>query len=577
MARKDKPSKVETAKQNSHYLRGTVAEVLASDAASFDHDDVQVLKFHGIYQQDDRDRRKGKHKDYSFMIRLRLPGGRMTAEQYRRLDDVATTYTHNHSLRATTRQSFQFHGVLKENLKQTMADINRALVSTIAACGDVERNVMASPAPLAAPTHRTVQEMASQISDELAPASGAYYEIWLNGEKAERREKTPHGEEPFYGETYLPRKFKVGITLPDDNSIDVYTQDVGLIAVPDGDAIGAVNVLVGGGLGMTHRKEDTFARLGTRLGSVPTEHAADAVKVIASIFRDHGNRSDRRHARLKYLIEAWGMDKFRDEFIDRAEFPLHDWIDVGPMELNDYLGSHEQGDGRYFHGVWVENGRIIDRGDRRTKTALRTIADQLDKPFILTPNQSVLIADLSGDEAETVQTILADHGVSTERELSGVRRYSMACPALPTCGLALAESERFMPDLIDRLEDELSRHGLEDERLTVRMTGCPNGCARPYTADLAFVGRKPGVYDVFLGGRLAGDRLAELYAESVDEGELVPTLRPVFDRWAKDRGPEESLGDFYNRVFARQADRTLVTGSKDYQGRVTVEGQPVDH
>jgi sulfite reductase (ferredoxin) len=575
MARTDKPSKVENAKQASHQLRGTVSEVLASDATSFEHDDVQVLKFHGIYQQQNRDDKAAGEKQTTFMIRTRLPGGRLTAQQYLQLDDLAGRVTYNNSLRVTTRQAFQLHGIIKSQLKQTMAEMNKALVTTIAACGDVARNVMASPAPFAHPVNQRVQELAETISDELAPATGAYYEIWLDGEKAQRHENEV--EEPFYGEVYLPRKFKVGITLPDDNSIDVYTQDCGLIAIPDGDTIKAVNVLAGGGLGMTHRKADTFARLGSQVGSVAVEHAAEAVKVVAGIFRDHGNRSDRRHARLKYLIEEWGIERFREEFIKRADFPVGDWIDVGPMELNDYLGAQEQGDGRYFYGIWIENGRIIDREDLRLKTALRTVAQRLDKPFILTPNQSITVADLTSDDVQTLEAILSEHGVTPADKLSGVRRYAMACVALPTCGLALAESERYLPDLIEQLESELSQYGLEDEPFTVRMTGCPNGCARPYTADLAFVGRKPGVYDIFMGGRLAGDRVAELFAESVADEQLIPTLRPVFQRWARDRQPAESLGDFYNRRFAREKVRTLVTGSKEYQGRVTLEGMSIDN
>ncbi len=572
MARSNKPSKVETAKQNSNHLRGTIAEVLASDAEKFEHDDVQVLKFHGIYQQENRDLPK-EDKVTSFMIRTRLPGGRLTPDQYVQMDNLATKFTYNDSLRVTTRQAFQFHGVAKGDLKPLIAAMNESLVSTIAACGDVERNVMASPAPRTTPVHQRVQELADQISRELAPASGAYYEIWLDGEKAERKENEV--EEPFYGDVYLPRKFKVGITLPEDNSIDVFTQDCGLIAVPEGDTIKAVNVLVGGGLGMTHRKADTFARLGSQLVSVPAEHAADAVKVVASIFRDHGNRSDRRHARLKYLVEEWGVEKFRAEFIERADFPVSDPIDVGEMELHDYLGKHEQGDGKFFYGVWIENGRIIDRENRRLKTALRTIVDRLQCPSILTPNQSVIFADLTDEDVTTIEALLAEHGVLTTDQLTGVRRYSMACPSLPTCGLGLAESERYLPDLMDELEAELAKLGLQDEAFTVRMTGCPNGCARPYTADLAFVGRKPGVYDIYLGGRLGGDRVAELYAELVNEKDIIATLRPVFNKWASDRQGDESLGDFYNRVFAKEKVRTLVTGSKEYQGRVTLEGQAI--
>jgi len=564
MPKQDKPSKVEQAKLQSNYLRGTIADVLADPTVeAFEHDDIQAMKFHGIYQQDDRDKRQGRDKHYQFMIRTKMPGGRMTAEQYLGMDDVAQRFTHPVSLRITTRQAFQFHGVIKGELKPTMKQINDALISTIAACGDVERNVMCTPAPIDDPLHESLRAITNEVAEKLAPATGAYYEIWLDGEKVLRRENEP--EEPFYGEAYLPRKFKTGVALPEDNSIDVYTQDCGLVGVHDGETITAVNVLVGGGLGMTHRKEDTFARMGSPLGSVAPEHAADAVKVVASIHRDFGNRSDRRHARLKYIVDEKGMDWFREEFTKRADFPLNDWIDVGDMKLQDFLGKYEQGDGRYFYGVFVENGRIKDEGDEKTMTAFREIARDIQPTVVLTPNQSILFADLSEDDVAKLEAILDKHHVPTMETLRGVRRYSMACPALPTCGLALAESERYLPDLLDIIEPALAEYGLDDEPITIRMTGCPNGCARPYTADLAFVGRKPGVYDIYVGGRLAGDRMAELYAESVDDSDIPAKLAPLFKAWAGERRGDESLGDFYNRAYAGNEPRTKVTGAKDVQ------------
>ncbi len=577
--KKDKPSKVEQAKESSNYLRGSIAEVLADPSIeSFDHDDIQALKFHGIYQQDDRDNRQGRDKHYMFMIRTKTPGGRLTARQYLAMDELATKYTWNDSLRITTRQAFQFHGVIKSQLKQTMAEMNRALVSSLAACGDIERNVMCSPAPWSDPAHQQVQALADEVARKLAPATGAYFEIWLDGEKVDRQEFEPgaldteDAAEPFYGMTYLPRKFKTGIALPQDNSVDVYTQDVGLVPVISDGRIASVNVLVGGGLGMTHRKADTFARKATPLGSVAPEHAADAVRVVASIFRDFGNRSDRRHARLKYLIDEWGMERFRDTFVQRADFALNEWVEIPPVKLNDFLGRHDQGGGRYFYGVWVENGRIIDREDRRTKAAFRKIVQQITPTVILTPNQSILFADLTDEQVSQLQAILDEHDVPRVDSLSAVRRYAMACPALPTCGLALAESERYLPDLVEQIEGEFARHGLEDNPLTIRMTGCPNGCARPYTADLAFVGRKPGVYDIYIGGRLAGDRLAELYADSVADDKLIDTLRPLIDDFAANHQADESFGDYFARRYATDPDRAKLTGSKDTEARVTVEG-----
>ncbi len=557
----DKPTKVETAKRASNQLRGTIAEVLAdAEAPKFEHDDLQCMKFHGIYQQHDRDKRAGKDKTFTFMIRTKCPGGRMTAAQYIAQDDIATRYSTGGALRLTTRQAIQFHGVIKSELKATMRELNQALISTIAACGDVERNVMCSPAPLADDAHRQTRAITDEIAEKLAPATGAYYEIWLDGEKVDRQEHIP--EEPFYGESYLPRKFKTGIATPTDNSIDVYTQDCGLITVFDHGKLTAVNVLAGGGLGMTHRKEDTFARMGPHIGSVAPEHAADTVKAIVSIHRDFGDRTDRRHARLKYVIEDRGIDWFRNELRDRIGFPLNDWVELGPLELNDYLGRHDQDGGGSFYGVWVRNGRVADFEDGpRYKSAFRKIAEELDPSVILTPNQSLLFADLDDAKIERLEAILEEHNVPTS--IPGVHRFSMACPALPTCGLALAEAERYLPDLVDLIQAELEQHGLEDERFTVRMTGCPNGCARPYTADLAFVGRKPGVYDVFLGGRLAGDRLSELFAELVPQDQIIDKLRPVLSAWASQRNGDESLGDFYNRVYADDAQRTMLTGSKE--------------
>ncbi len=577
--RKREESKVEAAKKASNHLRGTIAQVLASEDPAFEHDDIQALKFHGVYQQDDRDDRGSDSggKRYIFMVRTKLPGGRLSAAQYLALDALADAVTWNKSLRITTRQGFQFHGIIKGDLKQTITRVNQALVSTLAACGDVERNVMASPAPIADDAHRAVQQFADQIAAEMAPATRAYFELWVDGEKIDGWQQphpeaaTGRDEEPFYGDVYLPRKFKTGITLPPDNSIEVYSQDCGLIAiVRDGKVVGA-NVLVGGGFGLTHRKADTFARLASPLGYVDAADVAKAVKVVAAIFRDEGNRADRRHARLKYLIEEWGMDRFRAEFSKRAAaydgkggpFALKPWADLPPLEHNDYLGRHDQGDGRSFYGVWIPNGRIIDTDGWRAKTALRTIVEHTDCRVILTPDQSLLLADLDDKQVAYVEKTLREHGVKLVQELTGVRRYSMACPALPTCGLALAESERYLPQVIDELEVVFEKLGLSDEPLTVRSTGCPNGCARPYTADIAFVGRKPEVYDIYVGGRLAGDRMAELYAENVEAARLVPTLQPLIEAWARGRRGDESFGDFYHRVFTDGRPRHMVTGSKD--------------
>ena len=562
----DKPSKVEKAKANSRRLRSSIAEVLASDAPAFEHDDIQTMKFHGIYQQDDRDARPalkavGLDKQYSFMVRVKIPGGALTPRQYLAMDQIADQFTYNASLRVTTRQTFQLHGVVKGELKLAMQQINHTLLSTLCGCGDVERNIMAPPAPINDPAHNAVRQLANKLSEGLVPQTNAYFEIWLDGQKVESSKE----DEPLYGETYLPRKFKTGIALPDDNSTDVHSQDVGLIAIVDDDgALLGCNLLVGGGLGMTHKKPETYARLGTELGFVDAQHVVDAARVVASIFRDFGDRTDRKHARLKYIVEEQGIDAFRDEFASRAQFPLKPWVEVGQLTHQDWLGKHPQDEQSFFYGVFIPNGRIIDREKVRLKSALKTIVQSLEPTVILTPNQNVIFGDLSGDDLKKLEKILDAYNVPKVESLSGVRRHSMACPALPTCGVALTESERVFPDVVDALEKLCEELGVDDAPFTVRMTGCPNGCARPYTADVGLVGHKPGHYDLFLGGARHGHRMAEFYAQNVPIENIPDVLRPIFHRWADERMPEEPLGDFYNRTYADNAHRHIATGDRDH-------------
>ncbi len=555
------PSKVELAKSKGNALRGTIAQTLADPAAdSFADDDKQLLKFHGIYQQDDREKRHAEGatgKSYSMMIRLTIPGGALSAAQYLALDAIADRYA-NGTLRLTTRQSIQYHGVLKDNLKATIAEINRTLLSTLAACGDVQRNVMASPAPFADEAHRAVQAMSRALARELAPATGAYHEIWLDGERLELGGE----EEPFYGRQYLPRKFKTGVALDIDNSIDIYTYDCGLIAVTREGRVIGYNLVAGGGLGMTHNKPDTIARMASVLGFVEPAHAVEAVRTVAAVFRDHGERSDRRHARLKYLIESWGVQKFIDEIHARVSWRLQTPATTPAPRQLDHLGLHEQGDGKWFYGVFVANGRITDAGPVRYRSALRAIARKIGADIRLTPMQSVLFIDLDAGQVRRVLDILAEHGVKTVEELSHARRWSMACPALPTCGLALTDAERQLPSVIDELEEEFKELGIQDVPLTIRMTGCPNGCARPYNADIGFVGRKPGVYHVFVGGGLGGDRLADLFAADVAVGSIPDVLRPLLTRFRADRTADESLSDFYRRITGRTERRTLLTGKE---------------
>jgi sulfite reductase (ferredoxin) len=557
-----KESKVEAAKRQSRHLRGGIAETLQTDVGHFDGDDVTLLKFHGTYQQDDRDARKRRDenagKAYSFMVRVALPAGALDAAQYLALEEVADRWA-NGTLRVTTRQGFQFHGVLKGGLKATIAEVNHRLMTTLAACGDVSRNVMGCPAPVDDEAHQAVRAAANGIAERLRPASKAYHEIWLDGEKQVSTEE----EEPFYGDAYLPRKFKTGVALSTDNCVDIWSQDVGLVAIANGRTIAGFNVLVGGGLGMTHHKADTSARLAEPLGFVAAEHAVEAVRIVAGIFRDHGNRADRRHARLKYLLAEWGMERFRAEFERRADFRLAPAVDLPSLPYHDHLGRHRQPDGRWFYGVFVQSGRITDTAGQRLKTALHDIVARLRPGVRLTGQQNLLLTDLDDAGVKVVETILRRHGVTPAHELSAARRFSMACPALPTCGLAVAESERAIPEVLERFEAELTALGLRDEALTIRMTGCPNGCARPYTADIAFVGRSLGLYNVYVGGGLGGDRVVDLFRADVRVDDLLDAVRPLLLRWAAERLADEGLSDFYQRLVGRAERRTAITGREE--------------
>lgn len=546
-----KKSNVEVFKEDSRQLRGTIAGELAGDAPQFSAASRQLLKFHGLYEQDDRDLRHGlrqqRTKAYSFMIRSKLPGGRLTAAQYLTHDELAGRHG-NGTLRITARQDFQLHGVIKRQLAPTLRAINGALVTTFGACGDVVRNVTCCPVPAADPLRAAIEEQAQHISDRLLPKSRAYHELWLDGEKVYDGSGTAACEEPIYGRAYLPRKFKIGIAYPGDNCIDVFTQDVGIVAVAEHGALSGFNLLVGGGQGMTHNKPETFPRLADALGFVAPERLVSAVEQIVCVQRDHGDRADRRHARLKYLIHDRGVDWFRREVELRLGFPLAPPAPMAPFALELHLGWQRQATGSWYLGIPVENGRIRDNGRARVRSGLRAIVARFGTPVHLTAHQDILLTGVRDDELPEVEAILREHGIAHAHELSMVRLHSMACPALPTCGLALAEAERALPAVIDELEIELARLGLSGERLTVRMTGCPNGCARPYVADLAFVGRSADRYVVFVGGRSSGTRLNQAYQDLVARDALVPTVMPLFVFFKHSRQEAESFGDFCSRV-----------------------------
>lgn len=546
-------SKVETIKAASAGLRGSVGDEL-HDATTAHFTDAarQVLKFHGVYEQDDRDERRarkdaGDEPAYAFMVRAKIPGGVLSAAQYLAFDDLADRYAGG-ALRITTRQDIQLHGVLKHSLRPAIQSLNDSLVTTLGACGDVVRNVVTCPAPLPGRVRSDALRTARALSDRLLPRTAAYHEIWLDGESVAGGPPAPAAADPLYGARYLPRKFKVGIGFPDDNCCDVHSNDLGLLAVLDGDRIAGFDVLVGGGLGATHGKKDTFPRLATPLAFAEPDQVAAIAEAVVGIHRDVGDRSNRRHARLKYVVEERGIEWFRTEVERRLDRPLAAPRDVPVTRIHDHLGWHEQGDGRWFLGVFVENGRVRDGADVALRSAFRRIVTDTGAGVHLTSQQNLLLTGIAAADRPLVDRVCDDHGIVPVERIAPVRRWAMACPALPTCGLALAESERAMPGILAELEVELARLGLGDAELTVRMTGCPNGCARPYTADLAFVGRSADRYAVFVGGSMLGTRLGTQVADLVRREDLVAAVRPLLERYRTERGPGERFGDFHHRV-----------------------------
>lgn len=561
-----KRSKVETIKENSNFLREPLASELLTDTSFFSESAIQILKFHGSYQQDNRDTRtKGQEKDYQMMLRTRNPGGFISPELYLTLDRLSDEYG-NHTLRATTRQGIQLHGVLKKNLKATIAAIVKNLGSTLGACGDLNRNVMAPPAPFKnRPEYQIAQDYANHIADLLRPQTEAYYEIWLDGEKfltseehpevVEARQRNvnntlfPDSPEPIYGTHYMPRKFKCAVTVPGDNSIDAYTHDVTLVVITDkAGKLKGFNVLAGGGLGRTHNKEETFARVADEIGYVDKDDVFDLMKAIVATQRDYGDRVNRRHSRMKYLIHDWGVDRFRQQVETYLGKPLKPFKKLPKWTFYDYLGWYEQGDGHWFVGVPIENGRILDRDGLQLKTALREIVQKFNLPMLVTPNQSVLFYDIKPEDKAEVQAILTRYGIQKETDLDPLVRYAMACPALPLCGLAVTESERIIPAILGRIRALLAKLGLPKEHFVVRMTGCPNGCARPYMAELGFVGSAPESYQLWLGGSPDQTRLARPYLERLHDNDLEATLEPLFVFFRDGRKKRESFGDFCDRV-----------------------------
>jgi len=542
-------------KETSPTLMGTIAQTLADPMVDhFSDDDYEFLKFHGIYQGDDRDKRK-TGKQYILMVRTKFPGGVLSAQQYLACDRLATQYANN-TLRITTRQDFQFHGVIKSGLRQTIKGLNDALITTIAACGDVNRNVMAPPTPATSPLVDEVLRQAHKLSDLLTPATPAYHQIWIEGQELDLNDEANSTfVDPLYGKHYLPRKFKIAFAIPPLNDVDIFTNDLGFVPIVEDGKLVGYNLLAGGGMGMSHGNAQTFPRLADIVGFFTPEHLEAVATAVLTIHRDFGDRTNRKRARLKYVLEDRGVDWFRLEVEQRAGIKL---VTPRPFQFTqqgDLLSWHRQTNGNYFLGLFVENGRIKDVAGCQLKTALHRVVERYQPEVRLTASQNLLLVNVRPEHRSDIEQLLNEHGVSASNPFSRVRLAAMACPALPTCGLALAESERTLPALLTRFEELLAELGLQNEEIIVRMTGCPNGCARPYMAEIAFVGKAPNKYQIYLGGTEASTRLNRLFKESVKGEDLLNELRPVLARFVQERVGGERFGDFCARVVWKELDQ----------------------
>ena len=553
-------SDVERIKSASRRLRGSLTESLANPVTgALAEDDTQLSKFHGIYQQDDRDVRAERQRrrlepDYSFMIRARVPGGVLDTAQWLNMDAIANRYA-NHSIRITTRQALQLHGVLKRNLKQSIADINAQMMDTLAACGDVNRNVMSPPLPALSAVHQAVLADARALSEHLTPATRAYHEIWLDGKKLDLDEV-----EPIYGEHYLPRKFKTAFAVPPQNDVDVYAQDLGFITIVEAGELTGYNVTVGGGMGMSHGETRTYPRLADVMGFIGRDDVLPVAEAVVTTQRDYGDRTDRKHARLKYTIDDRGLDWFRGEVEARSGATIAEPRKFQFTGNGDVYGWQRDERGTWHYTLFVQNGRVADFEDLPLMSGLRELAKAHRGHFRLTPNQNLMISDVAAADKPAIDALLDRYGIANDEQATPLRLHSMACVALPTCGLAMAESERYLPSLIDRIDAEMAAQGLSEEPITVRMTGCPNGCARPYIAEIGLVGKGPGRYNLYLGAGFAGDRLNSPYRENIDEQEILGALRPLLQSYAENRRSGERFGDF----LVREAIVPAVRRGRDF-------------
>ncbi|MGG0941430.1 assimilatory sulfite reductase (NADPH) hemoprotein subunit [Bacillus subtilis] len=545
------PSDVERIKKESDYLRGTLKEVMLDRiSAGIPDDDNRLMKHHGSYLQDDRDLRNERQKQklepaYQFMLRVRMPGGVSTPEQWLVMDDLSQKYG-NGTLKLTTRETFQMHGILKWNMKKTIQTIHSALLDTIAACGDVNRNVMCASNPYQSEIHSEVYEWSKKLSDDLLPRTRAYHEIWLD---EERVAGTPEEEvEPMYGPLYLPRKFKIGIAVPPSNDIDVFSQDLGFIAiVEDGKLIG-FNVAIGGGMGMTHGDTATYPQLAKVIGFCRPEQMYDVAEKTITIQRDYGNRSVRKNARFKYTVDRLGLENVKEELENRLGWSLEEAKPYHFDHNGDRYGWVEGIEDKWHFTLFVEGGRITDYDDYKLMTGLREIAKVHTGEFRLTANQNLIIANVSSEKKGEISALIEQYGLTDGKHHSALRRSSMACVALPTCGLAMAEAERYLPTLLDKIEEIIDENGLRDQEITIRMTGCPNGCARHALGEIGFIGKAPGKYNMYLGAAFDGSRLSKMYRENIGEADILSELRVLLSRYAKEREEGEHFGDFVIRA-----------------------------
>ena len=548
------PSDVERIKEESNYLRGTLKESMLEELSSgISEDDNRLMKFHGSYLQDDRDIRNERAKQklepaYQFMLRVRTPGGVATPAQWLTMDDLAQKYG-NKTLKLTTRQAFQMHGILKWNMKKTIQEIHHSLLDTIAACGDVNRNVMCNPNPYQSEVHSEVYEWSKKLSDYLLPRTRAYHELWLDEEKVASSPTVEETEaEPMYGKLYLPRKFKIGIAVPPSNDVDVFSQDLGLIAIMEEGKLIGFNVAIGGGMGMTHGDKETYPQLAKVIGFCTPDQILDLAEKTITIQRDFGNRSVRKNARFKYTVDRLGLENVKEELENRLGWKLQSAKPFQFAHNGDRYGWEKGIKGKWHYTLFVEGGRIKDYENYSLMTGLREIAKIHTGDFRLTANQNLIIANISSRNKKKISELIDKYGLMDGQKVSALRRNSIACASLPTCGLAMAEAERYLPLLIDKIEEIMDENGLRNEEITIRMTGCPNGCARHALGEIAFIGKGPGKYNMYLGAAFDGSRLSKLYRENVGEEEILSELRVLLPRYAKERLENERFGDFVIRA-----------------------------